>query len=231
MNVGGRRVIMAPAQYSAVKFSATKRTRWRVLAPSMCRRIGLLLITLTLASSDAAERSRRATPRSAWRTTARRTLCVVTSVNPALAVLSNDYEQRRIGRIVGLTVPQASTAFDSILPKWLFSVVLRPRVLFSIGSMLRAVQMNSPLRHIFDPSCGIAAGVNLLCLWSNAKWPATMVLGWVISPLFWTALGGESPTMPAIPIKHANTLPVNLTDPVGDDAWATARALRIRVGL
>ena len=188
-------------------------------SPSMSRSLVLLttaLLTLATSSSDVAPKT---SPRP-WRKTARQTLCVVTSMNPALAVLSNDYEARRIGRVLGLSVPQADlpTAFDSLVPKWLFSVVLRPRVLFSIGAMMRALQMNTPLKHIFNPSCGIAAGVNLLCLWSNAKWPATMVLGWVVSPIFWKVLADdEEPKFPGVPIFHANTLPVNLTHPIGDD--------------
>ena len=99
--------------------------------------------------------------------------------------------------------------------------------MFTIGALLRALQMTTPLKWVFDPTCGVGAGINLLCWWSNAKWPAAVVLGWTISPPFWTALGpGVGSTPPPAPIYHANTLPVNLTDQTGSDG--SFRPLRVR---
>lgn len=154
-----------------------------------------------------------------WRRTARRSLCVVTSINPALAVLYNDYDAHRIdtNRMFRQLSPTSPTQPSTALPKWLFSVGMRPRVMFTIGTVLRALQLTTPLKWVFDPSSGIAAGINLLCLWSGSKWPATIILGWVASPPFWRALGTDGPTAQPIPIFHANTLPVNLTHPVGSE--------------
>ena len=149
-------------------------------------------------------------------------------MNPALAVLSNDYEARRIRKVLGIVMPTADVGLPgSNLPRWIFSVVLRPRVMFTIGALLRVLQLTTPLKWIFDPSCGVAAGTNLLCLWSNSAWPAAIVLGWVTSPALWAVLGDEGPETPPVPIFHANTLPVNLTHPVG--AEGAARPLRVDV--
>ena len=148
---------------------------------------------------------------------ARRTLFSATSVNPALAVIFNDYERRAI-RPLQTTLPAG-------LPRLLSAFVsMKPRVMFTIGALLRALQLTTPIRWVFDPTCGIGAGINLLCYWSNAKWPAAIVLGYMVSLPFWSALGtGDGPAPPAIPIVHANTL--NLTNPTGVDG--ASRPLRV----
>ena len=183
------------------------------------RRLLLTLLSVTQAA------------RADWRQRARRTLLVATSINPALAVLSNDYEARRIDKLLGVPLPLATIdSTTNALQSWLFSVVLRPRVLFTIGALLRTLQLTTPLKWFYDPSCGIAAGTNLLCLYSNSAWPAALVLGWMASPPFWELLGSSSDCcadVPPIPIFHANTLPVNLTHPVGADG--AERPLRVDV--
>eukprot|EP00966_Prymnesium_polylepis_P182431 4225975-Prymnesium_polylepis.2 len=102
-------------------------------------------------------------------------------------------------------------------------------VMYTIGALLRALQQTTALQYIFNPSCGIAAGINLLCLWSNAKWPAAIILGWVTSSPYWAALGDDCPAAPPIPIFHANTLPVNLTHPVGTEG--ANRPLHVKLGI
>jgi hypothetical protein len=106
---------------------------------------------------------------------------------------------------------------------------LRPRVLFAIGAGLRALQMTTsvaivrrnatqkglpedffragarrPVQHVFDPSAGSGAGLNLLALFAGARWsvrgraadiaatpgpnndrPAPIVLGWGCTKRGW----------------------------------------------
>jgi len=164
---------------------------------------------------------------------ARRSLFAITVINPTLAVWSNDYDARRIKHSFGLvSLPFGQGSGTPTMTGWLpklISLALRPRVMFSLGALLRALQLTTPMRWIFDPSCGIGAGVNLLCWWSNAEWPAALVLGWVTSPPFWSVLGTDGPTLPAVPIFHANTLPVNLTDPTGPEG--SERPLKVDIRL
>jgi hypothetical protein len=202
-------------------FFAKQKTTHQSRPTIMLR--GLAFSTLLVCAMTAS------TPPPHWQRRARRSLFVLSSVNPALAVLSNDYKARRIDQVLGIAVPTADVGLTGIsgVAPWLFSVVLRPRVMFTIGALLRVLQLTTPLRWLFNPSCGIAAGTNLLCLWSNSAWPATIVLGWVTSPALWAALGDESPDTPPVPIFHANTLPVNLTHPVGTEG--AERPLRVDV--
>ena len=157
----------------------------------------LLLLTLV---SVAGGEANRPTARGV----ARRSLFALTSINPALAVLSNDYDSRRVRSVLGglrlpFGEPTDTAALTGVLPK-LISLALRPRVMFSIGALLRALQLVTPIRWVFDPTCGIGAGINLLCWWSHSEWPAAIVLGWITSPPFWSALGAERPKPLAVPI-------------------------------
>jgi len=59
------------------------------------------------------------------------------------------------------------------------------QVLFAIGAGLRALQMTTPVQHVFDPSVGSGAGLNLLALFAGARWPAPIVLGWGCTKKAW----------------------------------------------
>ena len=69
----------------------------------------------------------------------------------------------------------------------------RPRLLFVIGSCLRALQSSTVIQLVFDPTAGVGAGLNLLALWVSSQWPAPLVLGWAASKPFWRMLRAAPP--------------------------------------
>ena len=77
---------------------------------------------------------------------------------------------------------------------------LRPRILFTVGACLRALQLTTPLHHVFDPGVGTGAGLNLLALFVGSRWPAPLLLGWAGSRRPWVLLGAEKPPPARLPI-------------------------------
>eukprot|EP00966_Prymnesium_polylepis_P166989 3860221-Prymnesium_polylepis.1 len=77
----------------------------------------------------------------------------------------------------------------------------KPRVAFTIGSMLRALQMTTAFQFVFDPVAGVGTGLNLICLFAGSRWPAVIVLGWAVTKQFWTILGARAPSGVPFPIQ------------------------------
>jgi len=138
-------------------------------------------------------------------------------VNPIVHVVANDYTARM--QMLGLSVPlllpdrRANTLTAQAYNMLFYFARLKPRVLFTIGSLLRALQMTTPIQYVFDPEVGIGTGCNLLCLFAGGRWPSVIVLGWAVSKHFWAALGSRPPPPRAIPVFHANGMCVNVTEP------------------
>ena len=125
-----------------------------------------------------------------------RLLYALTSVNPVLSVLTNQYTGIRHFRPV--MVLQSSQEFKDPLPKQIYRSIfyfarLRPRLLFAIGACARALQQTTVLQLVFDPRVGVGFGLNVLALITKAQWPAPLVLGWATSASAWRYLHAEPP--------------------------------------
>ena len=127
-----------------------------------------------------------------------------TSINPALSVLQNKY--------TGINHPLRvqhdglwDTTTANVYKTLFYFARLKPRLLFVIGSCLRALQLCTVISYVFDPPIGVGAGLNLLALLTASQWPAPLVVGWAVSKPVWRLLRAEPP--PAygvnIPIKVA----------------------------
>lgn len=125
-----------------------------------------------------------------------RLLYGLTSVNPLLSVLINQYTGIRNFRPV-MVVHSAQENKDP-LPKQIYRQIfyfarLRPRLLFAIGACARGLQQTTVLQLVFDPRLGVGFGLNMLALITNAQWPAPLVLGWACSKSSWRYLHAEPP--------------------------------------
>ena len=119
-----------------------------------------------------------------------RLIYVLTALNPAVAVLCNDYA-KMLGR-----------PYRPIRPQHLFFFArLKPRVTFTIGAMLRALQLTTAFQYVFDPSAGMGFGLDVLFLFAQSQWPATIVLGWSVTKPFWKLLGANPPSGLPVPIS------------------------------
>jgi hypothetical protein len=174
-------------------------------------------------SIAAASRQREKTekPNLVTRHHVRRMLYFLTAVNPMLVLCSNQYSTR-------IRVPGSSTVEPKVSPlagvyRTLFYFArLKPRLMFSVGAALRALQMTTPIHFVFDPGAGVGAGLNLLALASSSRWPAMLVLGWSLSKQLWAALGAKPPPRSPVPITVAV---------VNDPETGQAEVIPISIGL
>jgi hypothetical protein len=125
-----------------------------------------------------------------------RTAYIVTSINPVISVWSNVYTQvdHPITRAFRAARPGDAHAPAAAVYRTLFYFArLKPRLLFVIGSCLRALQLTTVAHLVFDPTVGVGAGLNLLAFMTCSQWPAPLVLGWAVSKPAWKLLRAEPP--------------------------------------
>lgn len=77
---------------------------------------------------------------------------------------------------------------------------LRPRLLFSLGSLLRALQLCTPFQKVFDPSIGVGAGINLCAILAGSRWVKPVILGWATTKCAWVWLGARQLDRAFLPI-------------------------------
>ena len=81
---------------------------------------------------------------------------------------------------------------------------LKPRLLYSVGALLRALQLCTPACYIFDPIIGVGFGLNLCTIFcGTSRWLKPLILGWTTTKSIWLWLG-------AYPI-HGGYVPITLT--------------------
>ena len=124
-----------------------------------------------------------------------RTAYAFSAVNPAISVFANEYKgvrpllPARESRKVATNAPLTAVAVRSIF----YFARLKPRLLFVMGSVLRALQLTTVVHYVFDPSIGVGAGLNMLALLCSSQWPAPLLLGWALSKPVWLALRAQAP--------------------------------------
>lgn len=77
---------------------------------------------------------------------------------------------------------------------------LRPRLLFSVGALLRALQLCTPFQKVIDPSIGVGAGINLCAMLAGSRWVKPVVLGWATTKCAWVWLGARQMDRAFLPI-------------------------------
>ena len=146
--------------------------------------------------------TKRAAPATGWRDWRRwqlqlsqrasRVLYIVTALNPLLFVITNSYERTAVQVLKPYKAqPTLAAAYRTVF----YFAKLKPRLLFTIGGLLRGLQLTTPIRFAFDPPAGCGAGINVLCLFAGSRWPATGVLGFALCKPFWRVLGAEAPSL------------------------------------
>jgi hypothetical protein len=124
----------------------------------------------------------------------------LTATNAVMAVLVNDY---RIP--LAAHSPEAAGLLGNIYSRVFFFARLRPRLLFSVGALLRALQQCTPLQQIIDPSAGVGAGVNICAYVAGSRWVGPVVVGWAATREFWVLLGARKVEGAHLPISVSIT--------------------------
>lgn len=114
----------------------------------------------------------------------------LTAADAVHSVFLNEYSSKaalwwRLFQIAGPSSSPSSgdrhhhnALVPSVYSRLFYFAKLRPRLLYAIGALLRALQLCSPLRRILDPTAGVGAGVNLCALLAGSRWVKPLVLGW-----------------------------------------------------
>ena len=118
----------------------------------------------------------------------------VTALDAIQCVLLNDYRSNF------LILSGSSKSSPSVYSKILGFAGLRPRLLFAIGALVRALQLCTPFRRIIDPSIGVGAGINLCAIMAGSRWVKPMVLGFSLTKWAWTWLGARQVDKAYVPI-------------------------------
>lgn len=124
-------------------------------------------------------------------------LYLASAINPVLSVLSNEYVTwskwntlKGVPRVIAPKNPKINKVYSTLF----YFARLKPRLLFVAGAALRALQQTTVLQLFFEPSVGVGAGLNMLALFADSRWPAPLFLGWAASRNFWLALGARPPS-------------------------------------
>ena len=126
-----------------------------------------------------------------------RLLYMVSCVTPAISVAVNRYTGLERSELL---TPARPT--DRVYRTLFYFARLKPRLVFSIGACLRALQLTTPVGFVFDPSAGVGLGLNMLAIFCNSRWPAPLVLGWAASRSLWESLGAKPPSgVTSVPIR------------------------------
>mmetsp|Transcript_33087 Transcript_33087/g.51235 ORF Transcript_33087/g.51235 Transcript_33087/m.51235 type:complete len:233 (-) Transcript_33087:571-1269(-) len=97
----------------------------------------------------------------------------------------------KYGTISSFHADSKEALIPGVYKRLFYFARLRPRLLFCIGSLLRALQLCTPIVRIIDPSIGVGAGINLLAMICGSRWVKPLVLGWTLTRSFWTLLGAK----------------------------------------
>ena len=156
----------------------------------------------------------------------------LTSLDSMLAVVLNDYRTPLTDTFAGRSSTSgAGTGASSgdnflggIYSRVFYFARLRPRLLFSVGALLRALQLCTPLQTIIDPSAGVGVGVNICARLAGSRWVQPVVVGWACTRHFWEVLGAERVEGAHLPIT------VSIKEELERRRVSTADAKRLRGG-
>lgn len=88
----------------------------------------------------------------------------------------------------------------AVYSKIFYFAQLRPRLLYAVGALLRALQLCTPLGRILDPSIGVGAGINLCAMIASSRWIKPLILGWATTKYAWKWLGAKRVQRAYLPI-------------------------------
>ena len=97
--------------------------------------------------------------------------------------------------------PSQRNVVPSVYSKLFYFARLRPRLVYSVGALLRALQLCTPLGRILDPSIGVGAGINLCAILASSQWVKPLILGWTTTKYAWKWLGAKRVERAYLPIS------------------------------
>lgn len=142
----------------------------------------------------------------------------LTAADAIQSVIRNQYTDM-IGALA--VRPYDRNMVPSVYSRLFYFARLRPRLLYAVGALLRALQLCTPLGRILDPSIGVGAGINLCAIIASSRWVKPLILGWATTKYAWKWLGAQRVRRAYLPItlsireweeQKAKKLPKNVPD-------------------
>ncbi len=122
----------------------------------------------------------------------------LTATDAVQSVIRNQYTDF-LGTMT--TRPSRRNVVPSVYSKLFYFARLRPRLVYSVGALLRALQLCTPLGRILDPSIGVGAGINLCAIMASSQWVKPLILGWTTTKYTWKWLGAKRVERAYLPIS------------------------------
>jgi len=123
----------------------------------------------------------------------------ITAADTVVSVILNEYSDISFPGAI-ITSKDKSGVVREVYSKLFYFARMRPRLLYSIGALVRALSLCTPLRHLIDPTVGVGFGINFFAFLTGSRWVKPLILGWATTKAFWTWLGARPAGRAYVPI-------------------------------
>jgi len=86
-----------------------------------------------------------------------------------LSVFLNEYSGISLPGTVALLQTEKQGVVREVYSKLFYFARMRPRLLYSIGALVRALSLCTPLKYLVDPSVGVGAGIHLFAYLAGSR--------------------------------------------------------------
>lgn len=172
----GQYVVTASPDLSSSKSPDNSNPKWK----SLRRRIGKVTETVCTGSVERGPKL------------VHQVIFVLTATDALQSVMSNNYERLR--------TDSGEQNYGAKLFRLAARLLVKPRLMYVVGALLRALQLSTPLQMVIDPSIGVGAGINLCAMLARSQWLKALVLGWATTKCFWKWMGATNVNTTSVPI-------------------------------
>jgi len=99
----------------------------------------------------------------------------MTSLDVILSVILNEYCDFSFPGASVVTSSEKQGVVREVYSKLFYFARMRPRLLYSIGALVRALSLCTPLRHLLDPTVGVGAGINFFAFLAGSRWGKILI--------------------------------------------------------
>jgi len=92
-----------------------------------------------------------------------------TAMDTILSVFLNEYSGISLPGTVALLQTEKQGVVREVYSKLFYFARMRPRLLYSIGALVRALSLCTPLKYLVDPSVGVGAGIHLFAYLAGSR--------------------------------------------------------------
>lgn len=124
----------------------------------------------------------------------------ITAADSIVSVILNEYTAFPFPGVSVIVSNERQGVVREVYSKLFYFARMRPRLLYSIGALVRALSLCTPLRHLLDPTVGVGAGIHFFAFLTSSRWVKPLILGWATTKAFWTWLGASPVDRAYVPI-------------------------------